>query len=59
MVHHEPTDPTQGIVTIMTRAHEAAGTLVMEFQRTMPIATSGALIEDRIEAPSRSRCEEA
>jgi hypothetical protein len=42
MVHHEPTDPTWGIVTIMTHAHKAAETLTLVFQRTVPIATSGA-----------------
>jgi hypothetical protein len=42
MVHHEPTDPTQGIVTIMTRVHKAADILILEFQRTGPIAMRGA-----------------
>ena len=42
--------PTQGIVTIATRAYKADGTLVMEFKRTMLIPKRGHSIEDRIEA---------
>jgi hypothetical protein len=42
MLHHGPTDPTQAIVTIMAPVHKAADTLTLEFQRTVPIATSGA-----------------
>ena len=42
--------PTQGIVTVLTRAHKAGGTLVMEFKRTMLIPKRGHAVEDRIEA---------
>jgi acyl dehydratase len=42
--------PTQGIVTIATRAHKADGTLVMEFKRTMLIPKRGHSIEDKIRA---------
>ncbi len=42
--------PTQGIVTIATRAYKADGTLVMEFKRTMLIPKRGHSVEDRIEA---------
>ncbi|MGH6918739.1 MAG: MaoC family dehydratase [Geminicoccaceae bacterium] len=42
--------PTQGIVTIATRAHKADGTLIMEFKRTMLIPKRGHSIEDKIEA---------
>jgi itaconyl-CoA hydratase len=42
--------PTEGIVTIETRAHKADGTLVMEFKRTMLIPKRGHSIEDRIAA---------
>ena len=42
--------PTQGIVTIATRAYKADGTLVMEFKRTMLVPKRGHSIEDRIEA---------
>jgi acyl dehydratase len=41
---------TQGIVTIVTRAYKADGTLVMEFKRTMLIPKRGHSIEDRIAA---------
>src|ERR687892_651600 len=42
--------PTQGIVTVLTRAHKPDGTLVMEFKRTMLIPKRGHAIEDQIEA---------
>jgi itaconyl-CoA hydratase len=42
--------PTQGIVTIATRAYKADGTLVMEFKRTMLVPKRGHSVEDRIEA---------
>lgn len=42
--------PTQGIVTIATRAHKADGTLVMEFKRAMLIPKRGHSIEDKIGA---------
>ena len=42
--------PTQGIVTIATRAHKADGTQVMEFKRTMLIPKRGHSIEDKIAA---------
>jgi itaconyl-CoA hydratase len=42
--------PTEGIVTIATRAHKADVTLVMEFKRTMLIPKRGHGIEDKIEA---------
>ena len=42
--------PTQGIVTIATRAYKADGTLVMEFRRTMLVPKRGHSVEDRIEA---------
>ena len=42
--------PTEGIVTIATRAYKADGTLVMEFKRTLLIPKRGHSIEDRIEA---------
>lgn len=45
-----PTAPTQGIVTIATRAHEADGTLVIEFKRTMPIPKRGHSIDDNLAA---------
>jgi hypothetical protein len=59
MVHHGPTNPTQGIVTIMTRVHKAADTLILEFQRTGPIAMRGAPYREQDRDPSRSPCEEA
>lgn len=42
--------PTQGIVTVLTRAHKQDGTLVMEFKRTMLIPKRGHAVEDKIEA---------
>jgi acyl dehydratase len=42
--------PTQGIVTVLTRAHKADGTLVMEFKRTMLIPKRGHAVDDKIEA---------
>jgi acyl dehydratase len=42
--------PTQGIVTIATRAHKADGTRVMEFQRTMLIPKRGHSIDDKLAA---------
>jgi acyl dehydratase len=42
--------PTEGIVTILTRARKADGTLVMEFKRTMLIPKRGHSIEEKIEA---------
>jgi itaconyl-CoA hydratase len=42
--------PTQGVVTIGTRAHRADGTLVMEFKRTMLIPKRGHSTEDKIAA---------
>jgi acyl dehydratase len=42
--------PTQGIVTIATRAHKADGTLVMDFKRTMLIPKRGHSIDDKIRA---------
>ncbi len=43
--------PTQGIVTIATRAHKPDGTRVMEFKRSMLIPKRGHSVEDQIEAP--------
>jgi itaconyl-CoA hydratase len=40
--------PTQGIVTIATRAYKADGTLVMSFKRTMLIPRRGHAVEDKI-----------
>lgn len=40
--------PTQGIVTILTRAHKADGTLVMQFRRTMLIPKRGHAVEDQM-----------
>ncbi len=40
--------PTQGIVTVQTRAHKADGTLVMTFKRTMLIPKRGHAVEDKI-----------
>ena len=40
--------PTQGIVTIETRARKADGTLVMTFKRTMLIPKRGHAVEDKI-----------
>jgi itaconyl-CoA hydratase len=40
--------PTQGIVTIQTRAYKADGTLVMTFKRTMLIPKRGHAVEDKI-----------
>ncbi len=40
--------PTQGIVTIETRAHKADGTLVMTFKRSMLIPKRGHGVEDKI-----------
>jgi itaconyl-CoA hydratase len=42
--------PTQGIVTVITRAHKQGGMLVMEFKRTMLIPKRGHAIDDKIEA---------
>jgi itaconyl-CoA hydratase len=42
--------PTQGIVTIATRAYKADGTLVMEYKRTMLVPKRGHSVEDRIQA---------
>jgi acyl dehydratase len=42
--------PTQGIVTIATRAYKADGTLAMEFKRTMLMPKRGHSVEDRIAA---------
>ena len=42
--------PTEGIVTVLTRAHKADGTLVMEFKRTMLIPKRGHGVDDKIEA---------
>ena len=47
--------PTQGIVTIATRAYKADGTLVMEFKRTMLMPKRGHSIEDRSRRRNRSR----
>ena len=49
--------PTQGIVTIATRAHKADGTLVMEFKRSMLIPKRGHAVDDRIEAQAPRRDE--
>ena len=40
--------PTQGIVTVATRAHKPDGTLVMEFKRTMLIPKRGHGVDDKI-----------
>jgi itaconyl-CoA hydratase len=40
--------PTQGIVTVQTRASKADGTLVMTFRRTMLIPKRGHAVEDQI-----------
>jgi acyl dehydratase len=42
--------PTQGIVTVLTRAHKQDGALVMEFKRTMLIPKRGHGVDDKIEA---------
>jgi hypothetical protein len=49
----------RGIVTIMTRAHKAAATLTLVFQRTVPIATSRAHDRGQDRGPSGSWREEA
>jgi len=49
-VRESKSRPTQGIVTIATRAHKADGTLVMAFKRTMLIPKRGHSIEDKISA---------
>jgi itaconyl-CoA hydratase len=49
--------PTQGVVTIATRAQKPDGTLVMGFKRTMLIPKRGHSIEDKSRPRSRSRCE--
>ena len=40
--------PTQGIVSVQTRAYKADGTLVMIFRRTMLIPKRGHAVEDKI-----------
>jgi itaconyl-CoA hydratase len=45
--------PTQGIVTVQTRAYKADGTLVMTFRRTMLIPKRGHAVEDKILAIDR------
>jgi acyl dehydratase len=47
--------PTQGIVTIATRAYKADGTLVMEFKRTMLIPKRGHSVEDKIAAAEKGQ----
>jgi hypothetical protein len=59
MVDHEPTNPTQRIVTVMMPVDKATDTLILEFQRTVPIATSGAHDRKQDRGLTRSRCEEA
>ena len=42
--------PTQGIVTVQTRAHKADGTLVMSFARQVLVPKRGHGVEDKIAA---------
>ena len=42
--------PTQGIVTVATRAHNQDGTLVMSFVRQMLIPKQGHGVEDAVDA---------
>lgn len=40
--------PTQGIVTVETRAHNQDGTLIMRYQRTVLVPKRGHGVEDKI-----------
>jgi itaconyl-CoA hydratase len=40
--------PTQGIVTVETRAHKQDGSLVMRYQRTVLVPKRGHGVEDKI-----------
>ena len=42
--------PTQGMVTVETRAHKADGTLVMSYQRVVLVPKRGHGVEDRMAA---------
>ena len=46
--------PTQGIVTVATRAHKQDGTLVMSFVRQMLIPKRGHGVEDAVDAAARA-----
>ena len=40
--------PTQGIVTVETRAHKGDGTLIMRYQRTVLVPKRGHGVDDKI-----------
>jgi acyl dehydratase len=42
--------PTQGIVTVETRAHKQDGTLVMSYQRTVLVPKRGHSVDDKMAA---------
>ena len=44
--------PTQGIVTVETRAHKQDGTLVMAYRRSILVPKLGHGVDDRIDHPA-------
>ena len=46
--------PTQGIVSVETRAHNQDGTLVMSYKRSVLVPKRGHTVEDRMDAAARS-----
>ena len=49
-VRESASRPNQGIVTVITRAHNQHGTLVMEFTRNILIPRTGHGVDDKIAA---------
>ena len=46
--------PTQGIVSVETRAHNQDGKLVMSYKRSVLVPKRGHTVEDRMDAAARS-----
>ena len=46
--------PTQGIVSVETRAHNQDGTLIMSYKRSVLVPKRGHTVEDRMDAAARS-----
>ncbi len=47
--------PTQGIVTVETRAHKQDGTLIMRYQRTVLVPKRGHGVDDKILAAQSAK----
>ncbi len=51
-VRESSSRPTQGIVTVVTRAHNQRDEMVMEFTRTVLVPRRGHSVEDKMKEPS-------